>query len=138
MLVFFIILLLTGYEFHRSLCLLPFLYYLQQLLALGLGLFAAVLNVFIRDVRQITGVILQLCFWFTPIVYIFDILPLPIKKMIVYNPAFILIDAYHQIFVFNAYPSFKALVALTVLTHLVLFFSFLMLPYLEKDIRDFL
>ena len=138
MLVFFIILALQGYDFHRSFLLIPFLYYLQQLLALGLGLFAAVLNVFIRDVREITGVILQLWFWFTPIVYIPDILPSVLQKLMVYNPAYIIIQSYHRIFVFNDYPPFKALVILTVMTHLILFLSFLMLRYLEKDIRDFL
>ncbi|SDT84665.1 ABC transporter permease [Desulfobacula phenolica] len=138
MLVFFIILVFQGYDFHGSFLLIPFLYYLQQLLALGLGLFAAVLNVFIRDVREITGVILQLWFWFTPIVYIPDILPSVLQKFMIYNPAYILIQSYHRIFVFNDYPPFKALVLLTVMTHFVLFFSFLMLRYLEKDIRDFL
>jgi len=138
MLVFFIILGFQEYEFHRSLLLLPFLYYLQQLLALGIGLFAAVLNVFIRDVREITGVILQLWFWFTPIVYIPDILPQLVIKMIAYNPAYIIIESYHRIFVFNASPPFKSLVILTIITHLILFFSFLMLRYLEKDSRDFL
>lgn len=138
MLIFLMILVFQGYDFSRTFWLLPFLYYLQQLLALGLGLLAAVLNVFIRDVGQITGVILQLWFWFTPIVYISDILPEMVQTLISYNPAFILIDSYHKIFVFNDYPSFRALVVLTVVTHLILFFSFLMLRYLEKDIRDFL
>lgn len=138
MLLFFIVLALQGYEFHRSLWLIPFIYYLQQLLALSLGMFAAVLNVFIRDVGEITGVILQLWFWFTPIVYISDILPAVVQKLIVFNPIYTVIDSYHQVFVFNGYPSFKALMLLTVITHFLLFFSFLMLRYLEKDIRDFL
>jgi len=138
MLLFFIILAFHGYEFHRSLWLIPFIYYLQQLLALSLGMFAAVLNVFIRDVGQITGVILQLWFWFTPIVYIPDILPAMVQKLISFNPIYTIIYSYHQVFVFNGYPSFKALILLTVITHILLFFSFLMLRYLEKDIRDFL
>jgi len=138
MLVFLIFLAFQDYEFHRSFWLIPFIYYLQQLLAIGLGLFAAVLNVFVRDVREIVGVILQLWFWFTPIVYVADILPTIVQKVIVYNPAYILIESFHRIFVFQDHPSFKALVVLTVTTHLILFFSFLMLRYLEKDIRDFL
>ena len=138
MVIFFIILAVQGYEFHKSFLLLPFLYYLQQLLAFSLGLFTAVLNVFIRDVREITGVILQLWFWFTPIVYVFDILPGFVKNLLVYNPAYIIIQSYQRIFVFDTYPPFKALVILTVMTHFILFFSFLMLRYLEKDIRDFL
>jgi lipopolysaccharide transport system permease protein len=138
MMVFFTILGFQGYAFHSSLLLVPFLYYLQQLLALGLGLFAAVLNVFIRDVREITGVIVQLWFWFTPIVYVPDILPPVVQKLIACNPAYIIIQSYHKIFVFDAYPPFKALLLLTVITHSILFFSFLMLRSLEKDIRDFI
>lgn len=138
MLVFFLILGVQGHDFHQALLLLPFLYYLQQLFALGIGMIAAVLNVFIRDVGQITGVVLQLWFWFTPIVYIPDILPAPVQKLIAFNPVYILIDAYHQIFVYGAYPSFTALIGLTVITHLILLFAFFMLRHLEKDIRDFL
>lgn len=138
MVLFLIILGFQGYEFNRSMLLLPFLYYLQQLLALGLGLFAAVLNVFIRDVREITGVVLQLWFWFTPIVYVYDILPAAVQKLIGYNPVYVIIQSYQRIFVFNDLPPFHALVLLTVITHLILFFSFLTLRYLEKDIRDFI
>jgi len=138
MVVFFMILLIQGHDFHRGLLLLPFLYYLQQLLAMGLGLFAAVLNVFIRDVREITGVILQLWFWFTPLVYVPDILPGIVQKLLACNPAYIIIQSYQRIFVFNDYPPFHALFILTIITHGLLLFSFLMFRFLEKDIRDFL
>jgi lipopolysaccharide transport system permease protein len=138
MMVFFLILLLQGHNFHRSLLLLPFLYYLQQLLALAIGLFTAVLNVFIRDIREITGVILQLWFWFTPIVYTSDILPNVIQKILPYNPAYIIIQSYQRIFVFDDYPPLHALFLLTVVTHILLLFSFATFRYLEKDIRDFL
>ncbi|MCP4116869.1 MAG: ABC transporter permease [Desulfobacteraceae bacterium] len=138
MTVFFMILAFQGHDFHRGVMLLPFLYYLQQLLAMSLGLFAAVLNVFIRDVREITGVILQLWFWFTPIVYIADILPGVVRKLIEFNPIYIIIQSYQRIFVFNDYPPFHALVLLTVLTHAGLLFSLVLFRYLEKDIRDFL
>jgi len=138
MLVFFVILTFQGHDFHRGLMLLPFLYYLQQLLAMGIGLFAAVLNVFIRDVREITGVILQLWFWFTPIVYIPDILPGIVQRLMAYNPAYIIIQSYQRIFVFDDYPPFHALVLLTVITHALLLFSFVLFRYLEKDIRDFI
>jgi len=138
MVFLFVFLAFQDYSFHKSLLLLPFIYYLQQLLAFGLGLFSAVLTVFIRDVREITGVILQLWFWFTPIVYVFSILPGFVKKIIVYNPAYILIESYQRIFVFNDYPSFHSLIILTIITHFILFFSYIMFRYLEKDIRDFL
>lgn len=138
MVVFCVILVFQGHDFHRGVLLVPFLYYILQVLALGLGLFAAVLNVFIRDVREITGVILQLWFWFTPIVYIPEILPGVVRKLLIFNPAYVVVQSFQRIFVFNDYPPFRALVLLTVIAHLLVAFSFLMFRYLEKDIRDFL
>lgn len=138
MLFFFVFLTFQCHSFHKSLLLLPFIFYLQQFLAFGLGIFAGVLTVFIKDVREITGVILQLWFWFTPIVYVFDILPDFVKKLLVYNPACTIIRSYQRIFVFNDYPLFSSLVVLTVITHLIVFLSYVLFRYLEKDIRDFL
>ena len=64
MLFLFIFLIIKGHPFHRGLLLLPFIYYLQQLLALGLGLFAAVLTVFIRDVRETTEITIHKTYFF--------------------------------------------------------------------------
>ncbi len=138
MALFLSVLFLQGHAFHPSLILAPFVFYLQQLLAFGLGLFSAVLTVFIRDVREITGVILQLWFWFTPIVYVFDILPNIAKQALVYNPAYTIIQSYQRMFVFSDYPPFKSLAILTVIAHFFLLISYLLFRYLEKDIRDFL
>lgn len=138
MLFLFLFLIFKDHSFHRGLLLLPFIYYLQQLLAFTIGLFVAVLTVFIRDIREITSVITQLGFWFTPIVYVLDILPDFAKALVMYNPAYILINSYQKIFVFNEYPSFNSLIILTVITHCFLFLTYFMFRRLEKDIRDFL
>ncbi|MCJ7602522.1 MAG: ABC transporter permease [Desulfobulbaceae bacterium] len=127
-----------GYSLHYSLLLVPVIYYLQQVFAIGLGLLTASLTVFVRDVKEITGVIMQLWFWFTPIVYVIDILPEIVKKMLVFNPACVFIDAYHRIFVYQQMPSLKSLAVLALFIHLLLFFSLFVFRRLEKDIRDFL
>ena len=131
-------LLATGYEFSARLLLFPFLFYLQQILAFGLGLLAATFIVFLRDLKEVVGIILQLWFWFTPIVYVADILPEFVKKILFFNPAYIIIESYHRIFVFKDYPSASSLVILIVITHLILFTSYAAFRYLEKDVRDFL
>ena len=136
--VFFVILAVMGYEFKGVLLYVPILYYLQQVMALAIGLLAAVLNVFIRDVSEIVGVVLQLWFWFTPIVYVFDILPRIAKKMLIYNPVYPIIQSYHNIFVFDAHPLWEPLAVLALLAHCFLFLSYRLFLYLEKDIRDFL
>ncbi len=137
--VFFIIfLLLTNYQFNINMVLIPFVFYLQQLFVFGVGLLAATLTVFIRDIREIIGVILQFWFWFTPIVYVSSILPEFVKKLMVLNPAYIIIESYHRIVVFNDEPAYRSLILLTVLTHLMVYFSYLIFRALEKDVRDFL
>ena len=138
MVLFLVIVGLQGHVIHRGIFLVPFIFYLQQLLALGLGLFAAIINVFIRDVREIVGVALQLWFWFTPIVYLPEILPGPARSILALNPMVVPVESCQRIFVFNDWPPFRALVILAVAAHGVLVFSVVLLRYLEKDIRDFL
>jgi lipopolysaccharide transport system permease protein len=58
---------------------------LQLMLALGLGLVASTLNVFFRDVGQLTVMLLQIWFWLTPIVYVLEIIPPPARSLLRYN-----------------------------------------------------
>jgi len=133
-----LILAVKEHSFHSGYLLLPFVYYLQQILALGIGMFTASIAVFVRDVRQLMDVILQLWFWFTPIIYVPDILPDFFRKLMALNPMLYIVDAYHNIFVYNTYPSFKPLIILTIVSHIILGLSYMTFRYLEKDIRDFL
>lgn len=61
-------------------------------LATATGLFLAVLNVFFRDIGQMTGVALQLVFWATPIVYPSSILPERARALLAWNPVYALMD----------------------------------------------
>jgi lipopolysaccharide transport system permease protein len=136
--IFFLFLLLTEYTFHQHFVLLPFIYLLQVLFAFGLGLLSATLSVFIRDLKEVVGITLQLWFWFTPIVYIPDILPQLVQKILVFNPAFVFIDSYHQIFAFHSSPPLVRLMIMTVLVHILAWIAYIIFRKLEKDVRDFL
>jgi lipopolysaccharide transport system permease protein len=138
MIFFFIFLIVTDYEFNMNIALIPYIFYLQQLLTFGIGLLAATLTVFIRDIKEIISVILQFWFWFTPIVYIHDILPESVKKIMIFNPAYVIIESYHQIFVFKDVPLYDSLILLTMITHVLVIFSYVVFRSLEKDVRDFL
>lgn len=138
MAILFIFLVCQEHAFRSTLLLVPCIYYLQQVLAFSLGLLVASITVFIRDVKEITGVILQLWFWFTPIVYVVDILPGFVRNLLVFNPAFILIESYQRIFVYNDFPAFQSLFKLSIITHVILLLSYMLFRVLEKDIRDFI
>ena len=136
--LFFVFLFISGHQFSSNLILIPYLFYLQQLFAFGFGLLAATLTVFIRDLKEAIGIMLQLWFWFTPIVYIQEILPEFMKTVMIYNPAHIIISSYRSIFVFNDSPPYGALIILTIITHCIILFAYILFRSLEKDVRDFL
>jgi lipopolysaccharide transport system permease protein len=136
MFFFLVFLYFNDFQFSSRLILLPFIYYLQQLFVFGLGLLSATLTVFIRDFKEIVNVLLQLWFWFTPIIYVRDILPDMIKKLIMYNPACVFIESYQRIFIFNDDPPFRVLIILCIATHIMILTSYFFFRVLEKDVRD--
>ena len=93
---------------------------LQLLFTLGLGIFLGTLNVFFRDVGQLTGVVLQFWFWLTPIVYVFDSLPAAVRAVLQYNPLQPLLQAYQAVFLDQRVPDFASLIPLAILTALLL------------------
>lgn len=138
-LVFFCLFLAAvGQGFSEYHLLVPFIFMLQQLLAYALGLIFAVLTVFIRDLREVMGIVLQLWFWFTPIVYVRDIVPEGLREVIRFNPAFIFADSFQSIFLWNRLPDTTGLIAVTVATFALLALSYLVYVRLESDVKDFL
>lgn len=96
---------------------------LQLLFTLGLGIFLGTLNVFFRDVGQLTGIVVQFWFWLTPIVYVFDSLPAAARAVLQHNPMQPLMAAYQTVFLNQRMPDFASLVPLAVLTALFLMLS---------------
>jgi lipopolysaccharide transport system permease protein len=138
-LAFFLLFLLgTEFQFSMKLFLLPVLFYLQQVFAFGLGLFAATMNVFIKDFKQAVSVLLQVWFWLTPIVYLKEILPVFFKKLLLYNPMYVIIDTYQTIFISQHEIHYFALAIMAVLFHGIITGAYMIFRALEKDVRDFL
>jgi ABC-type polysaccharide/polyol phosphate export permease len=85
-----------------SLYYVQFLYYLLCLcvLVLGLGLGISALNVFVRDVGQITAVVLQIGFWATPIFWDISIMPPAVRTVAKLNPMFYIVQGYRESFIY--------------------------------------
>jgi lipopolysaccharide transport system permease protein len=138
MVIFFGFLIATGQKLSTTMLILPFVYVVQQLLAFAIGFMLAQLTVFIRDLKEFTAILMQLWFWFTPIVYVVSIVPRSLSEMIIYNPAYQIINIWQQVFVYQTIPDMTGIIIITILAHTLLLASFLMYRVLEKDIRDFL
>lgn len=74
------------------------------LLGLGVGLILGVLNVFVRDIGQVVPILLQIAFWFTPIVYPINIVPDELKEAISYNPVYAIVRGYHDVLLYGVVP----------------------------------
>jgi len=115
-----------------------FVFFFQQLFAIAIGLILAIFNVFLRDIREITSIVLQLWFWFTPIVYPFEILPSLVKKLMILNPAYAFIHCYQNLLVLHLSPNWVLVIFYTVIAFFLFFLATKFLARLEKDLRDLL
>lgn len=83
---------------------LPFVIVVQMMLIAGLGLAAAALNVFVRDVRAIMALVLQLWFYASPVLYPVESVPGPLAPYIAMNPMTGIIEAYRAVLLRGAWP----------------------------------
>jgi len=104
----------------QSIWLIP-LTIIVLMLALGIGLLLGVLNIFIRDIGQVTPILLQLTYWFTPIVYPQNIIPNWAKQALCFNPLYPIIEGYHEVIAYGRPPN------ITQLTYIFLFSLVLLL-----------
>jgi lipopolysaccharide transport system permease protein len=78
---------LASKTLHLTMALLPLVWLTQILFTAGLGYFAAGLTVFLRDIPQTLGIILNLWFYMTPLVYEASRIPKQLQSWIFWiNP----------------------------------------------------
>ncbi len=95
-LIFFVA--LTSHTLHITLALLPLIWIPQLLLTAGLGYFVAGLTVFLRDIPQTLGVIVNLWFYLTPIIYPASAIPEQWRLYVVWlNPMAVIAEVYRDL-----------------------------------------
>jgi lipopolysaccharide transport system permease protein len=83
---------------HATLWLLPLIWIPQLLLTAGLGYLVAGFTVFLRDIPQTIGIILNLWFYITPIMYPSSAVPEILAGWIGWvNPMFTVVDVYRDL-----------------------------------------
>ena len=95
-LIFFVA--LTTHTLHVTLALLPLVWFTQLLLTTGLGYLTAGLTVFLRDIPQTLGVILNIWFYMTPIIYPASAIPETFRGWVFWlNPIAAISEVYRDI-----------------------------------------
>lgn len=88
-------LVLTG-KIQPTIVLLPLVWVPQLLITAGLGYLVAGLTVFIRDIPQTLGVILNLWFYVTPIVYPLEVIPEAWRNLVFWLNPFATIASFYR------------------------------------------
>lgn len=80
----------------------PLLIVLELAFVFGVALAVASFNVYFRDVAHLVGVVLNLWFYATPVVYSLDMLPARVQHVLAFNPATYLLTAWRDLMLHNA------------------------------------
>lgn len=120
--VIFLVALAVRGEFPSllSLALVPALLLLLQLLAMGLGLFAAALTVRYRDVQYVLPFLIQLLLYASPVAYGVSAVPERVRRFYLLNPVAPLLDALRSALTGRGELHWKAIGASAVLSVLLI------------------
>ncbi len=93
-----ILVAIISHTLHLTLALLPLVWLPQLLFTAGLGYLAAGLTVFLRDIPQTLGVILNLWFYLTPLVYPAEVIPQEWRGLVFwFNPMAAIAEVYRDL-----------------------------------------
>lgn len=89
----------------------PDIYYLQLpyymlymiFILAGVGYCTAALYPFFKDLLQIVNIVIQIVFWLTPIVWNINIMSETIRKILILNPIYYIVNGYRNIFIYKQF-----------------------------------
>ena len=115
---------------------LPMLLIPQILFTAGLAWILAATGVYVRDLGQVTGYVLTLWFFLTPICYPESSLPASALPILRFNPLFVLVRAYRAVFLENQAPSMRGVLGLWIIAVVVAVIGYAWFHRLRKTFAD--
>jgi len=133
-----VIFMFLGHGFDFTILWLIPLMITVVVFAFGIGLILGVINVFVRDIGQVVPIVLQVLFWFTPIVYPVEIIPSEYLDFLNLNPMFPIIEGYHDVLLYGRAPDFMSFIHLNIIGFIVLFIGLFMFRKATPEMVDVL
>jgi lipopolysaccharide transport system permease protein len=134
--IFMIGLLIVRGAVPASVLWLPLLLIPQILFTAGLCWILAATGVYVRDLGQVSGYLLTLWFFLTPICYPESSLPAEAIGLLRFNPLFVLVKAYRAVFLENQAPSMRGGIARWVVSVAVAVVGYAWFHRLRKTFAD--
>jgi lipopolysaccharide transport system permease protein len=127
---------LLGHFPDQNILWLPLVAAITLGMSAGLGILLAILNVFIRDISQIMGIVLQFWFWLTPVVYMHNIIPEKYRMWLFLNPMTAVVVGFQDILLYKQRPDLASLVYPLVLAVVFLALALVMYRRGSEDMAD--
>lgn len=113
-------LLISSGKLHWTLLYLPLVYLPLTAFTLGVSWFLASLGVFIRDIGNFVGVIMQFLFFLTPVVYPISAVPEAIQPVLKLNPLAVIVEDFRRVVMWGLPPDWAWLGVMTLISGLVM------------------
>lgn len=131
-----VVFLFFGHYPSSAWLVLPLGILMIVMFAFGLGILLGLMNVFSRDIGQILNIVLQLWFWFTPIVYTADTLPKRFSRVLELNPMTPIVRIYQNAMLYGKVPEWHSLTIPCMLAGGLFLFSFWIFRRASADLVD--
>ena len=106
------------------------------IVSIGIALIVSSLTVYFRDLLHLLGILMQLLFYATPIVFSMDSVPASMKWLLMLNPMSYLIEGYRNIFYNKTKPNFKGLLIALVMGVVLCVCGYFIFRKLEKRFAE--
>ena len=103
----FLVMVITGVEFHWTLLLLPVAMLYILIFSVGIGFIMSAAVVFFRDLKYLYSVLLTALNYITPIFYPVSIVPPEYKALVMYNPLYHFVTFFRQVTIYGQWPDFE-------------------------------
>ncbi len=114
----------------------PVVLLIQFLMQLAIALVFSSVTVYFRDLQHFIGVVLQLFFYATPIVYSVETIPENFRWILKFNPMTYIIGGYRDIFYDQKTPDLKALGILCIVSIVGLVIGYVVFNKLQKKFAE--
>lgn len=114
----------------------PIIVLVQYVLLMGISLIVSSVTVYFRDLQHFIGVILQLLFYATPIVYSMETIPENFRWILKLNPMTYIIQGFRDIFYNRQMPDLKMLGIVLILGLVLCGVGYLIFNKLQKRFAE--
>ena len=114
----------------------PLVLFAQYIMLIGMSLIVSSVCVYLRDLQHFIGILLQLMFYATPIVYSLDSLSSNLKMILQLNPMTPIVNAYRSIFYYQTVPDINSILIIIAISIILCIVGYIIFNKLQKGFAE--